>query len=169
MPLWTGQPLAYPTVQKTGAAAKVPTFVALLAPQKGLRIATLLDVQAQDRQAVEGLYKRKLLQKKRVLTYADFTQTAEADVEDMFERDFYLSLVNAEYAAVLQRPLAVNDLNVRVPRVLRALEVVLQREPLKHGEFGHYRRRGISLSILSIWHRASLAQRKSALRAPSSV
>jgi hypothetical protein len=27
MPLWTGQPLAYPTVQKTGAAADIAKFV----------------------------------------------------------------------------------------------------------------------------------------------
>jgi hypothetical protein len=127
------------TITPVGGSGKVPTFVALLAPQKGLRIATLLDVQTHDRQAIESLYKRKLLQKKRVLTYADFTQTAEADVEDMFERDFYLSLVNGEYAAVLQRPLAAADLDARVPGILRALQAVLQREPLKHGEFGHYR------------------------------
>ena len=29
MPLWTGQPLAYPTVQKTGAAAFFPVTNAL--------------------------------------------------------------------------------------------------------------------------------------------
>jgi predicted ATP-dependent endonuclease of OLD family len=127
------------TITPVGGSGKVPTFVALLAPQKGLRIATLLDVQAQDRQAIEKLYKRKLLERKRVLTYADFTKTVEADVEDMFERDFYLSLVNAEYATVLQRPLTTGDLNVRIPRILRALEDVLRSEPLKHGEFGHYR------------------------------
>jgi class 3 adenylate cyclase len=30
MPLWTGQPLAYPTVQKTGAAAFCPPTAALI-------------------------------------------------------------------------------------------------------------------------------------------
>jgi energy-coupling factor transporter ATP-binding protein EcfA2 len=127
------------TITPVGGSGKVPTFVALLAPQKGLRIATLLDLQAQDRQAIENLYKRKLLQKNRVLTYADFTQTAEADVEDMFDREFYLSLVNAEYGAALRRPLSEKDLSAQVPRVLRAIEEVLQREPLKQGEFGHFR------------------------------
>ena len=127
------------TITPVGGTGRAPAFVALLAPQKGLKVATLLDIQAQDQQSVAGLYKRKLLQKKHVLTYAEFTQTAEADVEDMFTRDFYLSLVNAEYAAQLKRPLAVNDLNAHLPRVLRAIDEVLQREPLKQGQFGHFR------------------------------
>ncbi|MBV9825339.1 MAG: ATP-binding protein [Alphaproteobacteria bacterium] len=127
------------TITPVGGSGKVPTFVALLAPQTGLRIATLLDIQASDRQTVEGLYKRRLLQRKRMLTYAEFTQTAEADVADMFERDFYLLLVNAEYANVLQRPISAPDLDARIPRVIRAIEAVLSREPLKKGSFGHFR------------------------------
>jgi hypothetical protein len=127
------------TITPVGGSSKVPTFVALLAPQKGLRIATLLDLQANDRQTIESLYKKRLLQKKRVLTYADFTQTAEADVEDMFELGFYLSLVNAEYATVLQRPLKETDLNPNLPRVLRALDEAFAQQPLKQGVFGHFR------------------------------
>jgi predicted ATPase len=127
------------TIVPVGGSGKVPTFVALLASQKGLTVATLLDIQASDRQTVEGLYKRKLLQKKRVLTYADFTQTGEADVEDMFERSFYLSLVNAEYGGALQRPITESDLNTQIPRVLKSLEVVFQQQPLKQGSFGHFR------------------------------
>jgi hypothetical protein len=126
-------------ITPVGGSGKVPTFVSLLSPQSGLRIATLLDVQASDRQIIEGLYKKRLLRKKNVLTYADFTQTSEADVADMFDRDFYLALVNAEYAAALKHPLKIDDLNAKVPRVLRAIEEMLAKEPLKVGTFGHYR------------------------------
>jgi predicted ATP-dependent endonuclease of OLD family len=127
------------TVTPVGGSGKVPTFVSLLAPQKGLRIATLLDIQANDQQSIEALYKKKLLQKKRVLTYADFIRTAQADVEDMFERDFYLSLVNAEYSTALHQPLKETDLNAKVARVLQALDEVFKQKPLKHGIFGHFR------------------------------
>jgi hypothetical protein len=127
------------TITPVGGSGKVPTFVALLAPQKGLNIATLLDIQSGDRQIVENLYKKKLLEKKRVLTYADFTGTAEADVEDMFERDFYLQLVNAEFDKQLQRPLTIGDINKHSPRVLPAIEAAFKSMPLKAGEFGHFR------------------------------
>ena len=127
------------TITPVGGAGKVPTFVALLAPQKGLNIATLLDVQSSDRPIIEALYKKKLLQKKKVLTYADFTGGSEADVEDMFDRDFYLNLVNEEYASVLKKPLTLADLNAKQPRVVKTIEAVLEKAPLKSGQFGHFR------------------------------
>lgn len=127
------------TVTPVGGSGKVPAFVALLAPQKGLTIATLLDIQAQDHQMIEGLYKRKLLEKKRVLTYADFTGGKEADVEDMFDREFYLTLVNSEYKGALRAPLKIGDLNIKQPRTLKAIEEQLAKSPLKSGDFGHFR------------------------------
>lgn len=71
------------TITPVGGSAKVPTFVALLGAQKGLTIATLLDMQASDAQRIEDLYKSKLLAKKNVVTFADFTGGGEADIEDM--------------------------------------------------------------------------------------
>jgi hypothetical protein len=88
-------------ITPVGGSGKVPTFVAMLGSQKGLNVATLLDIQNNDKQLIEDLYKKSLLTKKQVCTYADFTDTAEADVEDMFDRSFYLELVNGEYAKQL--------------------------------------------------------------------
>ena len=100
-------------ITPVGGSGKVPTFVALLAPQKGMNVATLLDIQKSDRGLIEDLYKKKLLDKKQVATYGDFTGTAEADVEDMFERDFYVHLVNAEFAKQLKKPIDPPALNAK--------------------------------------------------------
>ena len=56
-------------ITPVGGSGKVPTFVALLAPQKGMNVATLLDIQNSDRALIEDLYKKKLLKKKQVATY----------------------------------------------------------------------------------------------------
>ena len=77
------------TITPVGGADKVPTFVALLGAQKRLKIATLIDFQKKDQQTIENLYKKKLLEKKNVFTFADFTRSSEADIEDMFGIDFY--------------------------------------------------------------------------------
>lgn len=70
----------------------------------GLTVATLIDVQRRDQQSIENLYKRKLFQKSHVLTFADFTGAAGADIEDMFDVGFYLlKLVNGEYASDLSK------------------------------------------------------------------
>lgn len=140
------------TVTPVGGSGKVPTFVALLAPQKGMNVSTLLDIQTSDKNLIEDLYKKKLLDKKQVSTYADFTGTAEADVEDMFERDFYIQLVNAEFSKQLEKPINLSAVKSKNPRVLRAIEEMLEATPLKSGKFGHYRpARYFSENISTLW------------------
>lgn len=147
-------------ITPVGGSGKVPTFVALLAPQKGMNVATLLDVQKSDREMIDDLFKKKLLDKKQVSTYADFIGGAEADVEDMFERDFYVQLVNAEFAKQLNTPIDPAALNANNPRVLRAIEEWLAANPLTSGKFGHYRpARYLSENIATLWPQVSDASK----------
>lgn len=127
------------TITPVGGSDKVPTFVSLLGAQKGLKIATLIDIQKKDQQTIENLYKRKLLKKNYVLTFADFTGKAEADIEDMFDTAFYLQLVNKEFGSVLQQPIAEADLN-NLPRIITRLDTYFSAHPLKKStSFSHYR------------------------------
>ena len=126
-------------ITPVGGCGKIPTFVALLAPQKGMNLATLLDIQDKDRQSIEALYKKKLLKKKNLLTYADFLDQTAADVEDLFDRDFYVGIVNKEFAEQLDIPIDYTKLNANEPRVLKALEKYLETNPLNDGTFNHYR------------------------------
>lgn len=127
------------TITPVGGAEKVPTFVALLGAQRGLKLATLIDIARSSRQLVENLYARKLLQKKHVQTYGNFTGTVEADVEDMFDVGFYLSLVNAEFKAQLSRPIQERDLSSKAPRLHVRLEEYFTTNPLNGVVFNHYR------------------------------
>jgi hypothetical protein len=143
-------------ITPVGGSGKVPAFVALLAPQKGLNVATLLDIQNSDRPQIEDLYKKKLLKKKQVATYGDFAAKAEADVEDMFERDFYVALVNAEFGKELKGPIDPAALNAKEPRTLRAIESYLDSNPLKAGTFSHYRpARYFSENAETLWTQVS--------------
>lgn len=145
-------------ITPVGGSGKVPAFVALLAPQKGMNVATLLDIQSSDRGQIEDLYKKKLLKKKHVTTYAEFAERDEADVEDMFERDFYVNLVNAEFAKQLKSPIKLASLNTKEPRILRAVEAFISDNPLKSGVFGHYRpARYFSENIVALWPQVSVA------------
>ena len=123
------------TVTPVGGADKVPTFVALLGAQSNLNIAVLIDYQKGDRQRIDNLYKRKLLKKQNVLTYADFLNNNEADVEDMFSTKFYLGLVNGAYGSYI----ASRDLPETHPRIVRRIENRLASVPLPNGaSFSHY-------------------------------
>ena len=65
----------------------------------------------------------------------DFVESKEADVEDMFDVDFYLQLVNGEF----KTDLSVDDLP-RGYRILGRLEKYFEKNPLPNGvKFNHYR------------------------------
>ena len=124
------------TITPVGGADKVPTFVALIGAQTNLNVAVLIDYQAKDRQVIENLYKKKLLKKKNVLTFADYIGGKEADIEDMFAPEFYLKLVNRSFGASI----ALTDLPDNHPRILRRLEQYLTTSPLPdNATFNHYR------------------------------
>lgn len=127
------------TITPVGGAAKVPTFVALLGAQKGMTIATLIDSQIADQKKIEGLYKEKLLKKANVFTFADFTKTTEADIEDMFGDAFYVDLVNAEFEKELAAPINPSQFQSMRPRILARLEDHFSSAPLKQGNFSHFR------------------------------
>ena len=124
------------TITPVGGSEKVPTFVALIGARSHLNIAVLIDYQKKDRQNIENLYKRKLLKKQKVLTYADFVEGSEADVEDMFNPSFYLTLVNGAYGLSI----AAGDLPNKHPRILCRIDEYLEKNPLpNNAHFNHYR------------------------------
>ncbi len=128
------------TITPVGGSEKVPTFVALLGAQKGLKVATLIDIQIKDKQSIENLYKRKLLKKQNVLTFAEFTGAEEADIEDMFDNEFYLKLLNNEYSKELSSPISLESLPHNSPRILQCIDSFLEINPLKNGRsFSHFR------------------------------
>lgn len=123
-------------ITPVGGSDKVSTFVALVGAQSNLNIAVLIDYQKKDKQSIENLFKKKLLEKKSVLTFADFTDGDEADIEDMFNDGFYLKLINGEYGSNI----TVSDLEKTQERVLCRIEKYLATNPLPKGaKFSHYR------------------------------
>ena len=106
------------TITPVGGSDKVPTFVALIGAQTNLNVAVLIDYQKKDQQSIENLYKKKLLNSKNVFTYADFLFGNEADIEDMFEAEFYLLLVNSAFNSTI----TVTELPGKHPRILRRIE-----------------------------------------------
>ena len=76
------------------------------------------------------------MRRKGVLTYADFVEGNEADMEDMFDPEFYLDLVNGEFGTSL----TLNDLSEDHSRILKRLEQHFEKNPLPQGvTFNHYR------------------------------
>jgi hypothetical protein len=118
------------TITPAGGAGKIPVFVSLIGNQKGMNIATLMDIDPNTDSVAQQLIKQKLLRKKNLLIYAQYVDTDQADLEDLFDREFYIGLVNKEF----EKSIKPKGVNASIPRVLVAL-----RPAFGDNSFNHYR------------------------------
>ncbi|MGV9654475.1 AAA family ATPase [Streptomyces sp. NPDC003554] len=128
-PRWVKTPI--------GGSGKLSTFVTLLGANK-LDVAVLVDSSTKDVGAVQRLRDNDQLAKNGLVEIREFTNTADADVEDLFDRDFYLELVNRAYASELANPISASELNARDPRVVRQIEAVFKKRKITT-RFNHYK------------------------------
>jgi AAA ATPase domain len=129
-PRWVKTPI--------GGSGKLSTFVTLLGANK-LHVAVLVDSSAKDTGAVKRLRENGQLTRNGLVEISEFTGGHDADIEDLFERSFYLDLVNRAYAAELSQPITEADLNTSDPRVVRSIEAYFRQHGIAGGKFNHYR------------------------------
>ncbi len=108
-----------------GGADKIPTFIALLGAQ--LNVAVVLDVAAGGSQKVSALVERKIIGGDKLIPLTEITETAEADIEDLFDVGFYLELLKLSGVGQFKE----SDLTTK-GRVLKRVEAVLGKK------FDHY-------------------------------
>ena len=106
-------------ILQAGGKGKISPIVSMFDAQRSLNVAVLVDTDTENDGKVEDLYKKKLLRQKNLLRVSQFTPSKVADIEDMFERDFYVDLVNKAYDN--EPHLTVAGLPC-VPRVVKAVE-----------------------------------------------
>jgi energy-coupling factor transporter ATP-binding protein EcfA2 len=121
-----------------GGAGKLSTFVTLLGANK-LHVAVVVDSSTKDTGAIRRLRDNGQLAANGLIEISEFTSANDADIEDLFDRDFYLSLVNRAYSAELPRTLTPADLNQHDPRVVRTIEDYFRQNNIAGGKFDHYR------------------------------
>ena len=111
-------------VIQAGGRGKISPIVSILNSQRALNVAVLLDVDTENDGKIEELYKKKLIQQKSIHRVADFTDGEIADIEDMFDREFYVKLVNESYSDRLaDNGLSISEL-AEHPRVVKGVEKV---------------------------------------------
>ena len=78
------------------SVSKVSTFISIFSSFVGdnKNIVALVDDHKNERSIIENIHKKGLLDKNKIIKYSEFIDGDEADVEDMFEDDFYVDLVN---------------------------------------------------------------------------
>jgi hypothetical protein len=116
-----------------GGADKISTFLSLLGANH-LNVGVLMDVSSKDKQRIQNLQATGLLGQSNLVQISEFTGKREADIEDLFEPDFYLELVNGAYG--LAKKLTATSLPTGGPRIVKRIEEHFTQEGL--GTFHHY-------------------------------
>lgn len=128
------------TICPTGGLDKVTSFASLFSGNN-LNIAVLCDYGSGDKGKVERLRQSQILKTGRVVTAADFSGKAESDIEDLFDDNFYCSLVNRAYGlengdlVTLDRLTAAGAGTVRI---VKQMEAIFRAMPADRPEFGHF-------------------------------
>ena len=124
---------------------KITAFVSLFASQKDMNVAVLVDANKKHKQRIENLHKKELIVKKKVLTYSNFidapSREKEADIEDVFDRNFYISIFNESFSDELGKEIDTENLKkFSRPRVVESIKAYLAENPFKSGKsnFEHY-------------------------------
>ena len=81
------------TITPVGSLDKVPTFIALLRGGK-LNISVIFDVAAGGNQRMSNFMSKGIIDANHLIPLTEITGTAEADIEDLFEVPWYLSLLD---------------------------------------------------------------------------
>ncbi|WP_436763147.1 ATP-dependent nuclease [Streptosporangium sp. V21-05] len=129
-PRWVKTPI--------GGSGKLSTFATLLGANK-LHVAVLVDSSTKDVGAVQRLRANGQLATNGLIEISEFTGTADADIEDLFNPDFYLALVNRAYNQQLASPITIADLNPHDPRIVRQVEAYFRQHNIAGGKLDHFK------------------------------
>jgi energy-coupling factor transporter ATP-binding protein EcfA2 len=99
------------TLCPTGGIGNINAFVSLFGGANKLDVAVLADNTKEDRKKIEALRQNAILKAGRVYTAAEFTGKTEADVEDLFDPDLFVRIVNAAYSLAALHALTVEKLS----------------------------------------------------------
>jgi len=138
------------TIVPVGGMEKVSTFVSLFRGSK-LDIACLLDssIDVSSKSKLDHLIKEKIIQKKKILLFDEFVSGSnEADIEDLFLKDEYISLFNEAFSE--HADIKLSDLNAEISRIILQIN-----KHLSVDRFNHYRpantlaKKGVDISHFS--------------------
>ena len=130
------------TLCPSGGIDKIQPFVSLFAGNQ-LNVAVLTDQGSGDKRKVENLKRSTILKSGWVYSIADFLDqnNTEADVEDIFEVDLYIEILNSTYILTgenLIDTVKFNNANLGTTRLVKKAEAIFRIMDITIPEFDHF-------------------------------
>lgn len=124
----------------SGGIDKISPFTSLFGGNN-INIAVLCDLAAGDKGKIEKLRKSQILKASQLFTAADFTEKSESDIEDFFQPELFVQLLNNAYDLSGENKLTVEKLNQALPnseRLVKKAEAAFKVMSQDVAEFDHF-------------------------------
>lgn len=121
-----------------GGADNLPTFVSLLG-ENYVSVAVLMDVTPKNKEKLELINRNSSIQRDNPIRWVEVQKIRTADIEDIFDAQFYLRLVNEAYAEELPERLSMKAISAKDPRIAERVAAYFRENDIADGEFDSYR------------------------------
>ncbi|MBK7016365.1 MAG: AAA family ATPase [Sulfuritalea sp.] len=127
------------TLCPSGGIDKIAPFVRLFGGNR-INVAVLSDIANGDKTKIENFKKADILKAGHFYTCADFTNQAESDVEDLFDADLFVELLNGAYKPPAPNAVTKGALMAAAPtpRIVKKAEALFKLMPATVAEFDHF-------------------------------
>ena len=125
-------------VVPVGSAENLPTFVSLLG-ENYVSVAVMMDITPTNKQRVERINRSNDTTDENAVKWVEVTRVRDADIEDLFEPNFYLNLVNFAYSSELEEPLTMKAISESNPRIVERIKSHFSSAGIAGGSFDRYR------------------------------
>jgi hypothetical protein len=121
-----------------GNADNLPAFVSLLG-ENYVSVAVLMDVTPKNKEKMEKLNQNGFVQRRNPIKWVEVTKVRTADVEDLFDANFYLKLVNEAYAGEIPGAITMKAITDSNPRIAQRVQAYFEAEGIAGGRFDPYK------------------------------
>ena len=125
-------------VVPVGSAENLPTFVSLLGDNY-VSVAVMMDITPTNKERVERINRSNETSEENAVKWVEVTRVRDADIEDLFEPNFYLKLVNLAYHDELEDPLTMKAISESNPRIVERIKSHFNSAQIAGGNFDRYR------------------------------
>ena len=121
-----------------GGADNLPTFVSLLG-ENYVSVAVLMDVTPKSKEKLEHINRNSVIQRDNPVKWVEVQKIRTAGIEDIFDAQFYLSIVNEAYADELPERLSMKAISAKDPRIAERISAYFKQHDIADGVFDSYR------------------------------
>ena len=99
----------------------------------------MMDITPTNKERVERINRSNETSEENAVKWVEVTRVRDADIEDLFEPNFYLKLVNLAYHDELEDPLTMKAISESNPRIVERIKSHFNSAQIAGGNFDRYR------------------------------